>query len=147
MNRNRQDMGRKGELNVAALLNGAGRKIATPKGPQSRYDLLVDGWRVEIKTANPAVKQGAPEDSFRWAFNLQRHGVLSEQTDFYILRMEDIPFSTRAIHLLMKAPVGKMQIAVTVRSMMLNDHEMAKLFDRFKTGEFGTGPHTIQEAA
>lgn len=54
-----------------------------------------------------------------WQFSLQRHNVLSEtDVDFYILRLEDVPFAKAAIHLVVPAPLGTPTLKITFRTLM-----------------------------
>lgn len=66
------------------------------------YDVLCNGVRVEIKTGRP--QQGKKNC---WAVNIHRHGVLKEQCDFYVFRLES---SGKPIHLVVPAPVRRLTI-------------------------------------
>jgi hypothetical protein len=128
-----QIFGSKSERAIAYLLRRTyGRRVVTmdQKGP---FDLLVDGWRVELKAANRTEQAGQP----RWMFNIHRHGVLEETTDFYVLRLEDVPYSKYAIHLLYRAPIGVTVINVSMRNLLNGTSMRAEEFYRFARGEFG----------
>jgi hypothetical protein len=123
----RTAIGLRGERLVYQLLAHVyGRKVKRMPY-MSPFDLLVDGARVEVKTATLKRQQ--------WLFNLHRHGKLSESTDWYILRLEGVPLSKAAIHLLLRAPAGKTTIAVTLRSLLNGQSAWADDFKRFARGE------------
>lgn len=133
----RQELGVLAESRVRAILNAAGRKAEL--GEYSRaFDLSVDGWRVEVKCAEAQLHNGQPT----WRFNIHRHGKLKEEyVDYYILRLESIPFVTNAVHYLLKAPLASPTISISFRSIVAGDFAQAALdFERFRTGGFGVKP-------
>lgn len=96
-------LGARGESAVRAILIRHGRHVED-QDSKCKYDFLVDGWRVEVKTVNPhSTKPG-------WYVNLQRNGILDEHTDFYIFRLESQFGPT---HILMPGPVGKTGVYIT----------------------------------
>lgn len=129
-----QHLGIEAENKVRSTLCAYGRKVESA-GPRDSYDLLVDGLRVEVKCA---ARQHDGKYSITWKFNLHRHGVLSEQTDLYILRLEEVPYSKAAIHMLFKAPMGVTTISVSMRALLNQDWAAAVSdFYAFAKGEYG----------
>ena len=113
-----QRLGLSAEDHVLNLLRYHGRKVSKQKYLE-RFDLLVDGYRCEVKCAKPH-KDG--EYGIDWLFNIHRHGLIKEDAvDFYILRLEDVPYSKAAIHMVFKAPLGIATTLISVRSL-LNQH-------------------------
>jgi hypothetical protein len=127
----RNEKGHKGEDAVADLLRWHGRKVEVMR-PNHPFDLLVDGkWKVEVKTASP----GKRRKGLQWRFEIMRHGVLNEVADFYILRLDQVPYTARAVHCLVIAPVMKTQIAISFRGLLDGDGYMAQAFQHFaRTG-------------
>src|ERR1700690_3352708 len=100
------------ELKVAKLLNQYGRSARVTQY-SSPFDLLVDGWRIELKSSEPRGQ------NVEWNFNIHRHGILNEvNVDFYILRLEKVPGSKAAVHLLFKSPVKTPTIRISFRSVI-----------------------------
>ena len=100
------------------------------------FDLLVDGWRIDVKT-------GKMDACFEWTFNIHRHGVLKEDLiDFYILRLEGVPGTKGGwpVHLLLRSPVGRKTMRYTVRSLISGDAVQAVEFRKFAKGDYGIGP-------
>ncbi len=80
------------------------------------------GMRVEVKSAK--LSHGF------WKFNIHRHGKLNEsQVDAYILRLNGIPFSKNAIHLILPSPLRRYTINISLRSLLTI---YAKYFNEFK---------------
>lgn len=114
-----------------------GRKVhmGVRSGPRAdKWDILVDGrWHIEVKTAAPR-KVGANPPT--WFFNIHRHGLVDEsKVDFYVLRLEDVPYCKYPIHLLLPSPIGKPTVAVSFRALVNGYGRFAEAFRRFaKTG-------------
>jgi len=108
-------MGSIAEYKVGSLLSSYGRKVERQTWA-SPFDLLVDGYRVEVKCAKPQVRRGSGIP--QWQFNIHRHGILSEHADFYILRLEKVPFTKAAIHMLLRAPLGRLTVIISFRSLL-----------------------------
>jgi|ERR1700677_587994 len=125
-----QTLGKIAENNVAKILRFYGRAVAVQRH-QSPYDLLVEGERVEVKCADMRMENGMPF----WTFNIHRHGVMSEETDFYIFRLEHVPFSKYPIHLLFRAPLNTHVACVSFRSLLSRDAIAVVDFYRFARGE------------
>lgn len=125
-----QTLGRTAETAIAQNLRDYGRVVQVRKH-KSPYDLLVDGMRIEIKCSDVRVIRDVPT----WWFNIHRHGVLNEQCDFYIFRLENVPFSKYAIHLLYKAPLSTPVASVSFRSLLSRDAIAVVDFYRFARGE------------
>lgn len=93
------------------------------------FDLLVDrGYKVEVKTAGMQMKCGGVPV---WKFNIQRHGALREKCDFYIFRLEGVPFSKAAIHLLLSAPLGRKTVLISMRSLITKYSKYAVAYEEF----------------
>lgn len=110
----KQSIGRKAETRVRYLLERYGRKVSE-RTYNAPFDLLVDGKRVEVKAAEPRPDQ---QHGLKWCFNIHRHGIVSELTDYYILRLQSVPFTKASIHLLLKAPLNVSTIAISVRALL-----------------------------
>lgn len=111
------------------------RGRAAEKTPyQSPFDLLVDGWRVDVKAARPVNHF----DGLKWQFRLHVHGRKSDQIDLYVLRLEDVP-QAKPVCLLLRAPVKAWAYQVTFASL-LKKRELRKAmddYDLFLSGAFG----------
>lgn len=119
----KQGIGLRAEERVAHLLRSNYKRNVIRCAYGSHYDLIVDGLRVEIKCAAP--HKNGPH-ALEWKFNIHRHGLLNEQeTDLYILRLEDLPFSRHAIHMLFKAPLGQYTIEVPIRGLFNQNYAAA----------------------
>ncbi|MCI0352845.1 MAG: hypothetical protein L0Z53_25775 [Acidobacteriales bacterium] len=128
-----QATGREGESRIGQVLRYYGRKVFAA-GYYDSFDLLVDGFRCEVKTAEFRNKG----HTHGWTFNIHRHGKLSEQTDYYILRLQSVPYSNDAIHLLLKSPIGVSTVWISMRQLLSGLYAVAvRDFDRFARGEFG----------
>lgn len=131
----KQGIGLIAEERLAQLLRSTYGRTVVQCAYNNSFDLLVDGLRVEIKCAAPRSNSGA---QMFWSFNLHRHGVLSEQTDVYILRLEQVPFCKYAIHMLFKAPVGVTTMVVSMRALLNQDFAAAVAdFYAFAKGTYG----------
>ena len=84
---------------------------------RSPFDFLVDdGLRIELKSARMQLRVGKPP---YWFFNIHRHGKLNESTtDWYVLRLEGIPFHANAIHLAVRSPIGHPTVLLSIRSLI-----------------------------
>lgn len=134
--RNKQDIGLIGEDRVKALLMGPSYQRSVIRCPyKCPYDLVIDGLRTEVKCAAPR-KDG--EYGIAWQFNIHRHGMLSEDTDIYILRLEKVPYSGCAMHMLLAAPIGKLTVLVSMRSLLNQEWaEAVSDFYALAKGEYG----------
>jgi len=113
--------GLQGEWAVYYLLK-TGYGLNVVKQPHLwAFDLWVnEKLNIEVKTAKPRITARTKLPG--WFFNIHRHGKLPEhQPDFYLFRLEDIPFTKKAIHLLLKGPITVMTIAITLRSLLNQD--------------------------
>jgi hypothetical protein len=61
------------------------------------------------------------------------------ETDFYIFRFEDVPFFQAPIHCLIKSPIRRKNLAITMRQLIIQYGIYANDFRRFKKGAFGPG--------
>lgn len=82
------------------------------KAYRSPFDLLVNGWRVEVKIAD-INKKGT------WQVNIHRHGKLAEKdVDYYIFCLRGVPFSTSDIYIVRRAPLRAKTVGFSVRSLI-----------------------------
>src|SRR5690349_2155050 len=117
----------KAENAFASVCRGWGIEVQT-RPYKSVYDFLLNGSvRVEFKSAFPQNKDSLPI----WKFNLHRHGVLQEACDYYVLRLEDVPYSRQGIYLLMKSPVRRLVVTITVKSLLNGQAVLASDFRAF----------------
>jgi hypothetical protein len=135
--RTRFEIGQEGELAVYQLLCSVyGRKVQ--RMPYNHpFDLLVDGLRVDVKTANPHRTSKHHKDFISWCFNIHKAGiVLSSQADCYVCRLEGVPFSRTAIHLAFVSPITVPTIIISMRSLL--DQRYAKEREQFRALTEGT---------
>ena len=135
----KQGIGLRGEYRVAALLcHEPYNRSVIRCAYTSPYDCVIDGHRTEIKCAAPRPKPHR-DGALIWTFNIHRHGVLNEkETDLYILRLEGVPYSKAAIHMLFKAPLGTPTICVSMRALLNQDFAAAVAdFYSLAKGEYG----------
>lgn len=108
-------MRNEGELKTAAVLCTFGRKVRRMPQSHCPYDLLVDGLKVEIKTANPTKKNGRVV----WQFSIHRHKILDESNvDFYIFVFQNVPGSNNSIYAKFPSPLGKKMIQFSFRKLL-----------------------------
>lgn len=130
-------LGNNGQDAVYSRLHEFGRRVRMGGRAgigADKWDILVDDrWHVEVKTARPREING----SVGWYFNIHRHGVLDEsKVDLYILRLEKVPYSKYAIHLLLPSPLKQFTLAVTFRKLLNGFAKYAEAFQQFcKTGQ------------
>jgi len=111
----KQKIGLRAEKRLATFLSGFYGRVISRASYASPFDLLIDGHRAEVKCA-ALQKKGKHRT---WKFNIHRHGVLSEQqTDFYILRLEGVPYSKYAIHMLLRSPIRRKVVEISVRALL-----------------------------
>lgn len=102
--------GRNGEMVVNNWLRNRGYESELTSY-HSPFDLRCNGKRVEVKCAKYCHGE--------WVFNIHRKGVLNEsEVDVYIFRLEQVPDSKAAIHLILPAPIGITTIKMTLRSLL-----------------------------
>jgi hypothetical protein len=115
--RRRITNGRAGQFKVERWLRKIG-KLRTRMAPwHCPYDLLVETDtrgvfnRVEVKSSDFC--QG------RWFFNIHRHNKMTENhVDFYVLRLDKFPYRRKAMHLVIKSPIGKRTIKMTLQGLV-----------------------------
>lgn len=128
----RMMIGRRAESLIASHLAGSWGRTVERQDYYAPFDLLIDGThRVELKTAQPSMHRGKPH----WRFNIHRHGKLVENCDFYLFRLEKVPFSKAAIHLVVPAPIGKKTIIFSFRSLLSDGSQYVSDFYRLARGE------------
>ncbi len=105
-------------MKVYATLRAAGKKVEVA-GYYAPFDLLIDGKiKAEVKTCL-GVRSQSTDNLLEWHFNIHRHNGLSEgQADIYIFRLENIPECKYALHLLLKAPLCRKTIGVSMKSLL-----------------------------
>lgn len=130
-----QRNGKLAEKRICDILRHFGREVKR-KGYYDTFDLLIDQrWRCEVKVAYPA-KNVAHHNAVRWHVNFHRHGKLKEDCDLYIIRLEEVPGFTAAVHLVMPAPLGIMAKAFTLRTLIENGAPLVENFKRICSGEW-----------
>lgn len=127
-------LGRNAEIRVAQYLRECGRSV---QGMPLRhpFDLLVDGWRVDVKCADMVMRRGHPT----WVFGVLQQGYRDkpEDTDFYILRAVNVPHAERPVHLLFKAPLAVNTMQLSVASMLCIHGQGLADFVSFASGKYG----------
>lgn len=119
------EIGRRAEMAITETLRSYGRVAKRMKYHDS-YDLLVDGWRVEIKASSPITKR----NELVWKFNIHHAGKLKETADLYIFRLENIPYCGRkTVHLLYRAPLNVKVVTVSFRQLMNNNLATLAFYD------------------
>jgi len=119
MKRTRQEIGRHGEDAVYQMLCSVyGRNVR--RMPYSHpFDLLVDGIRVDVKTANSHRTSKHNKEFITWSFNIHKAGiVLSSQADCYVCRLEGVPYTSQAIHLAFVSPIATPTINISMRALL-----------------------------
>lgn len=130
------EFGLQWEENLAHFLRRHGRTCLKQK-QKSPYDLLVDGWRVEVKASEFHPRAHDP----RWIFNVQRHGKVDEHCDFYVLCLTGIPYCSRkSVYLLLRAPLEVFTFSIYMRTLLTTYASAGLDFLRFARGECGRGP-------
>lgn len=120
-------LGAFGEAAIRNIFVAHGRRLED-QASKCKFDFLVDGWRVEVKTVTPRKRKGG------WVVNFQRNGILDEHTDFYVVRLES---EHDPINLLLPGPVGQKSMLFQ-RGVMI--WQRRDDFNRFANGDFGIKP-------
>lgn len=115
------------EDSLAQIFRVYGRSVQQMKKTHVPFDLLVDGLRVEVKTARPSQhsKYGPI-----WSFNIHRHGKIKEGlVDLYILVFEKVPYCINPIYAAFKSPLSTPTLNFSLRQMIAgNLVEAVKLY-------------------
>ena len=119
------------ELHIYGILYRHGREVSRC-GYKAPYDMLVDGWRVDVKSAVPRFRGKMPY----WKFFL-KPDKRQEDCDFYVMRLVDIPFCDQAIHMLFPAPLGTTTFTVSFHSLLERHSSHVQLFRAFCNGKYG----------
>ncbi len=142
---NKQQLGKYGENCLWVLFrHHLGPASVKKCGYYDPFDFVVRGKTIELKTAEPFIPTGGGIPS--WTFNLHRHGKMGPAPDFYVFRLQRLPFmGNRALHLLLDGNQTSKVMRVTVLSLMRGDFQKAVRFDQFckLEGEFSI----LEEAA
>jgi hypothetical protein len=116
--------GREGELAVAAKLRTVGFKnVLVPL--HRACDLIVDGVRVEVKSANP-------NKSGRWTMLLTPHANEFEEngTDVYVFYLRKVPaFQMNAVFLVFRAPLKVRAMTFSVSTLLSKFHDAIDNWD------------------
>ena len=102
-------------VNMALRING--RSVQTSN--TSDCDLLVDGRvRVEVKGCGGIKKRTRSGIRTYWQFNIHRHGKMpGVPPDCYILRLDGVPESVAAIHLLF-TKLSTPNVLISMRNLL-----------------------------
>jgi hypothetical protein len=130
--------GQVSEVRVAKLLRDAGRTVKQmPYG--APFDLLVDGWKVDVKASQMTIggaksgRSGMP----LWAFVINRFKRDDEPCDFYILRLEDVPYRSRKpLHLLLPAPLRTARLVIGFSALLSRYAYASVEFRDFAKGKY-----------
>ena len=98
------------ERTIAEILSRNGRQVVR-MGRKSPFDLMVDGQRVEIKTGRPRLID-ADHRTPSHRFNIHRHNILHERTEWYIFRLERA-IDNASVYVLLKAPIRRKTFAIS----------------------------------
>src|SRR6185437_9754100 len=85
----RINRGIQAERKVLALLQEGGRR-AVKQSHQCSFDILADGWKLDVKTAVPTRSRKNLWLGSRWMFNFHHQGVPITACDFFVLRLEGV---------------------------------------------------------
>lgn len=89
---------------IASVLHSRGYHVKSKLPYNSKFDLLCNGKRVEVKTADMR------EDN-SWVVNIHRHGILDEgQVDVYVFELHALFFPSPVL-LFFPAPIGAKTLA------------------------------------
>ena len=108
--------GKKAEIAICKWLRQV-HKIPSQVVTQYKapFDILANGYRVECKVSS----YNKLPYGWGWSFNIHRHGILNEsQTDFYVLKLCNVPGFIYAIHLVVPAPIGIPVVIISLRSLL-----------------------------
>lgn len=119
----------KAEMQLAAIFNAHGHQaICTPRHGDG--DLLVDGLiKIEVKSAELQKKEINRLRCPRWAFNIHRHGVLKEVSDYYIFQFLGVPGHKGALYAAFRSPLNCKVKAFSLRSMIRELSPAVKLYE------------------
>lgn len=121
-------MGYDGEERVSQRIVQTGHKSRRSRYGEN-FDLLVDDIvKVEVKCCR---RKKNSHGLSEWKFNIHRHGILKEEADLYILRLEKIPESKHSLHALFLAPLNRKGVGASIRSL-LGDPSWHKAFADFE---------------
>ena len=103
------------------------------RGYYDRIDMNVDNWRVELKAARP---QTNAQLTMYWNFNLHRHGKISQEPpDFYLLRLEQVPYTKNAIHFVIRGDIKIKTFRIGMNGLLSQDYaENARMFNQLRDG-------------
>jgi len=114
------------QYHVDKILTESGRKVLRQPFT-APFDLLVDGWRIDVKCASLGKRNGKRA----WRIRTDRRNC-----DYYIVRLEDYFGPERALHLLMDCPKVK-QICFYGDTICNKYSAEMNAFDAFRRGAHG----------
>lgn len=83
------------------------------------FDLLVDGIRVDVKTSTPHRTSKHNKEFISWIFNIRKAGIEhGTQADCYVCRLEEVPYTSQAIHLAFIPPITSPTIIISMRALL-----------------------------
>jgi hypothetical protein len=97
------------------------------------FDLLIDDWRIEVKSAEISGIRKT------WKFNIHRHGRVVESCDFYAFQVKGAGARTNAIWLLLKAPLRRPTVALSLAQIQNGCNRHRKLMADLLHGRLGLG--------
>ena len=128
------------ETKVLRILQDGGRR-AVKQSHQCSFDILADGWKLDVKTAMPTWSTKGLWRGRRWMFNFHHQGRPITACDFFVLRLEAVTkhHPSEIVHMLLRAPFPKIVFAI-MDSTFHRYLWLAGEFDRFVSGGFGVKP-------
>ena len=113
------------ENKLASIFAAHGHQVQRIKRRQDG-DLLVDGkFKIEVKCAE--AQHG--KDEVVWKFNIHRHGILNEVSDYYVFQFLGVPGSKSALYAAFKAPLGVLTLQFSLRKMIRELAPAVKLYE------------------
>jgi len=121
-----QDKASKAETLIGAFFKSHGHTVIhTPRHGQG--DLLVNGIvKIEVKSAEKQKRK----NGIYWCFNIHRHGVLKELSDYYIFQFRGVPGQKGCLYAAFKSPLNVKVKAFTLRSMIRGLAPHVKLYEQ-----------------
>jgi len=96
------------------------------------YDLIVNGKRVEIKSARPR--------NWKWRVNIHRHNHLDEsKVDVYIFSLYNFPGGKSGLHIIVPSPVKRSTMSFTVRSLISKWSRYVNAFEFLESKKMNLG--------
>lgn len=131
-------LGMWGEGMFAKLLTEHGRTVVK-QHVQAPFDLLVDGWRVDVKCSEPHARSNSSNPTKRW--QIKCHKDANGNRDFYLLSFQKFS-NGKPMNFLLRAPLGIKGVVFTKATLMSRFPNAHEDFLAFARGEFGFKPTT-----